>query len=554
MSSPFPNSKDILKGVEVKGAIPPNAKHIITTEALAFVATLHRCFNGKRLQLLENRKKVQSKRDLGQLPDFLPETRSIREDAEWSGPSLGRGLEDRRVEITGPPDRKMVINALNAKVAVYMSDFEDSVTPNWFNLVDGQVNLYDAVRKNVILKTSKKTYQLDLSPERHIPTLVVRPRGWHLEEKHVIVDGEPISGSLFDFGIYFFHNAKESLSQGFGPYFYLPKMQHHLEAKLWADVFALSEGFIGIPRGTIRATVLIETIEAVFQMDEIIYQLRDYSAGLNCGRWDYLFSYIKTFKNHPQFILPDRMQVNMKVPFMAAYVKLLVKTCHARKVHAMGGMAATIPIKDDPEANKKAMEGVKADKLREVLAGHDGTWIAHPALADIALGIFNKHMAGPNQISVPRQESSTVSNYDLLTPYVPGGKITERGIRENIRVGLIYVGNWIGGLGCSPINYLMEDAATAECSRVQLNSWVRHEAVMDTGEKITRDYVKRLLGEEATKLFKEIDSKKTKDYKKAVEFYGPDILNDSFDDFITFKAYDETVKRDSTRSMSGEKL
>ncbi|ODV95339.1 hypothetical protein PACTADRAFT_3041 [Pachysolen tannophilus NRRL Y-2460] len=557
--NPFPQKQDILNDVQIKGSIPPEIKErIFTADALAFIATLHRSFGKKRLELLENRHLEQVKRDTeGKLPNFLPETAYIREDKTWVGAPLAKGLVDRRVEITGPTDRKMVINALNSKVAVYMADFEDSLTPSWANLIDGQFNLYDAVRREINLKTSRKNYELNLTPGRHIPTLIVRPRGWHLNESHVIVDGEPISGSMFDFGLYFYHNAKEALAQGFGPYFYLPKMEHHLEAKLWNDIFEFSQDYIGIPRGTIRATVLIETIPAVFQMDEIIYQLRNHIAGLNCGRWDYLFSYIKCLRSNPNFILPDRAQVNMTVPFMANYVKLLIKTCHARKVHAMGGMAALIPIKNDPVANEKAMNSVKSDKLREVVAGHDGTWIAHPALADIALDIFNKHMPGPNQINVfrPEYENLSISNFDLLTPYIPGFKITEGGIRINIRVGLIYLGNWIGGLGCSPINYLMEDAATAEVSRAQLNQWVKHNAKTEDGKVIDKNYVSQLFKEESNKLLNEIsDYQVKKDYKKAIEFYKPDVLNENFDEFLTFKLYDEVTRRDVSRSVSAQKL
>ncbi|CDK27523.1 unnamed protein product [Kuraishia capsulata CBS 1993] len=553
-SNPFPLPQDALENVEIRADIPDNAKHLLTADALAFVATLHRTFNERRLQLLEARQGVRASRNKGVLPDFLRETQYIREDKTWTGPALGPGLIDRRVEITGPPDRKMVINALNSKVATYMTDFEDSMTPTWHNVIDGQVNLYDAVRRDLTLVAGKKTYRLNTDSGRHIPTLIVRPRGWHLSEKHIIVDGVPISGSLFDFAIYFYHNAKESKKQGFGPYFYLPKMEHHLEAKLWADVFSFAEAYIALQRGTIRATVLIETIEAVFQMDEIIYQLRDYSAGLNCGRWDYIFSYIKVLGSSSEFLLPDRSQVTMKAPFMSSYVKLLIKTCHARKVSAIGGMAATIPIKTDPEANQKAMDAVQADKLREVLAGHDGTWIAHPALADTTLEIFNKHMKGANQISSTKDDGIAVTNYHLLNPHIPGGVITEAGIKLNLRIGLLYIANWLEGVGCSPINYLMEDAATAEVSRMQLHQWVKHGAHLNSGKQISVDLVKGFLDSEFESLTKGLDSRKRASFDKAKELFSADVFGNTFEEFITLRAYDEIVKNDSKRAVSASKI
>ncbi|GMM35993.1 hypothetical protein DASC09_033180 [Saccharomycopsis crataegensis] len=554
MPSPYPKTNDILQGVEFKAPIADNAAHILSAEAIAFLATLHRSFNGTRLQLLQNRKLAQKERDAGKLPDFLPETKHIREDQTWVGPPLSPGLEDRRVEITGPTDRKMVINALNSKVATYMADFEDSSTPTWFNATDGQVNLYDAIRQTIELKSPKKTYQLDLSNDRKLPTLIVRPRGWHLNEYHLWIDGEPISGSLFDFGLYFFNNAKESIARGVGPYFYLPKMEHHLEAKLWNDVFNFSEDYIRISRGTIRATVLIETLPAVFQLDEIIFQLRNHSSGLNCGRWDYIFSYIKSLRNHPSFILPDRAQVNMSVGFMDSYVKRLIYTCHKRQVHAMGGMAALIPIKNDPIANKKAMESVYKDKLREVLAGHDGTWIAHPAIADIALDVFNKYMPGPNQINITRNETAAlaVSNNSLLSPFVSGGKVTEKGVRANISIGLGYIEAWLRGTGCVAINFLMEDAATAEVSRSQLNQWVKHGVYTDEGVLIDKRYVSRLLDEEVEKLIS--NAPRGHKYKEATKFYKPEITDEKYSDFITLPLYEEITKQTATRSINAQKL
>ncbi|EAZ62870.1 Malate synthase, glyoxysomal (MASY) [Scheffersomyces stipitis CBS 6054] len=551
MSSPFPQTVDKVKGLKILGPLPEGAKHIFNVEALAFVATLHRSFNARRKELLANRKEAQRLRDSGKLPDFLPETAYIRDDATWTGPPLAKGLQDRRVEITGPTDRKMVINALNSNVATYMADFEDSLTPAWNNLVEGQVNLYDGVRRNLTFETNGKKYALNLDPKRHIPTLIVRPRGWHLEEKHVTVDGEPVSGGIFDFAIYFYNNAVESLKQGFGPYFYLPKMEHHLEAKLWNDIFNYSQDYIGIPRGTIRASVLIETLPAAFQMDEIIYQLRQHIAGLNCGRWDYIFSYIKSLRNHPEFILPDRSQVTMAAPFMSSYVKLLVHTCHKRQVHALGGMAAQIPIKDDPERNRLALENVARDKLREVTTGCDSCWVAHPALVPVVLKVFNEHMKGPNQINVPpKTPYKPVTARDLLSPFVPGAKITEQGIRANIIIGLSYIEAWLRNVGCVPINYLMEDAATAEVSRTQIWQWVTHGATTDTGVTVTKPYVQKLLKEEYTKLAQA--AKPGNKFKPALAYFAPEASADRYSDFLTTLIYDDVTT--IGRALPGEKL
>lgn len=551
MSSPFPSTSSKIQGVQVLGPVPSNAKHIFNAEALALVATLHRNFNAQRKQLLANRKEQQKLRDAGVLPDFLPETKAIRENASWTGPPLAPGLQDRRVEITGPTDRKMVINALNSGVATYMADFEDSLTPAWNNLVDGQVNLYDAVRRNLAFKSNGKDYKLNLEPGRHIPTLIVRPRGWHLEEKHVLVDGEPVSGGIFDFALYFFNNAKESLAQGFGPYFYLPKMEHHLEAKLWNDIFCHAQDYIKIPRGTIRGSVLIETLPAAFQMDEIIYQLRQHIGGLNCGRWDYIFSYIKSLRNHKEFILPDRLQVTMSSPFMASYVKLLVHTCHKRQVHALGGMAAQIPIKEDQARNNAAMENVAKDKLREVTAGCDSCWVAHPALVPVVLKVFNEHMKGPNQINVPpKVPYKPVTARDLLNPYVPDAKITEQGIRANCIIGLSYIEAWLRNIGCVPINYLMEDAATAEVSRSQLWQWVTHGAYTDKGKKIDQAYVAALLQEEADKLSQ--SAKAGNKFKRALEYFKPEALGEKYSDFVTTLIYDDVTT--IGRAQSAEKL
>lgn len=527
----------VVKGIE-HAPIPDSAKKIFTPEALAFLATLHRTFEGRRQELLQARVERQKRIDAGELPDFLPETQHIRDDPVWQGAPPAPGLEDRRVEITGPTDRKMVINALNANVYTYMSDFEDSSAPTWTNMVEGQVNLFDAVRRDISLQSNGKSYKLNTDrskmAKKEIPTLIVRPRGWHLDEAHFTVDGKPISGGLFDFGLYFFHNARESIKQGFGPYFYLPKMESHLEARLWNDVFKVAQDWIGLPRGTIRGTVLIETIMAVFEMDEIIYELREHSSGLNCGRWDYIFSYVKKLRNHKEFVLPDRGDVTMKVPFMSAYVKLLIKTCHRRGVHAMGGMAAQIPIKNDDKANKVAMEGVYADKVREATAGHDGTWVAHPQLAEIALEVFNKYMPTPNQI-YKRREDVNVGARELLNPYIPNSAITEAGIRKNLYIGLGYMEAWLRGVGVVPINFLMEDAATAEVSRSQLNQWVKHGITTAEGKTVTREYVLGLLKEEVDKLAKSAPAGNK--YEEAGRFLAPEITNEQFSDFLTSLLY-----------------
>ncbi|KAK3363540.1 malate synthase [Lasiosphaeria hispida] len=531
------STNSILQGVLVLGPVAEAYRKILTPEALAFLALLQRSFNPTRKALLERRKLRQAELDRGALPDFLPETRHIRENATWKGAPPAPGLVDRRVEITGPTDRKMVVNALNAEVWTYMADFEDSSAPTWDNMVNGQVNLYDAVRRQVDFKQGPKEYKL--RTDRMLPTLIVRPRGWHLEEKHVTVDGEPMSGSLFDFGLYFYHNAFEAVKHGFGPYFYLPKMESHLEARLWNDVFNLAQDFIGMPRGTIRGTVLIETILAAFEMDEIIYELRDHSSGLNCGRWDYIFSVIKKFRQNSAFVLPDRSCVTMTVPFMDAYVKLLIQTCHKRGVHAMGGMAAQIPIKDDAAANDKAMEGVRADKLREARAGHDGTWVAHPALAAIATDVFNKHMPTPNQLFV-RREDVVIGPNDLLNMNVPG-EITEAGIRKNLNIGLGYMEAWVRGVGCVPINYLMEDAATAEVSRSQLWQWVRHGVTTAEGKRVDKTYALKLLKEQVAELSKA--APKGNKFQLAAQYFATQVTGEDYADFLTSLLYDEITSQ-----------
>jgi malate synthase len=532
----MPSTNTILEGVTLTGKVDDVHRKILTPDALAFLALLHRSFNATRKSLLERRKIRQAELDRGVLPDFLPETRHVRENVTWKGAPPAPGLVDRRVEITGPTDRKMVVNALNSDVWTYMADFEDSSAPTWDNMINGQVNLYDANRRQVDFKQGPKEYKL--RTDRTLPTLIVRPRGWHLEEKHLIIDGEPISGSLFDFGLYFFHNAVETQKRGFGPYFYLPKMESHLEARLWNDAFNLAQDFIGIPRGTIRGTVLIETIMAAFEMDEIIYELRDHSSGLNCGRWDYIFSTIKKFRNNSNFVLPDRSAVTMTVPFMDAYVKLLIQTCHKRGVHAMGGMAAQIPIKDDKAANDKAMAGVRADKLREVRAGHDGTWVAHPALASIATEIFNQHMPTPNQLFV-RREDVKIGQNDLLNMNVPG-TITEEGIKKNLNIGLGYMEAWIRGVGCVPINYLMEDAATAEVSRSQLWQWAKHGVTTAEGKKVDKDYNLKLLKECSDALAAKAPNGNK--FHLAAQYFASQVTGEDYADFLTSLLYDEITQ------------
>ncbi|KAK5130330.1 hypothetical protein LTR08_002216 [Meristemomyces frigidus] len=527
------NTEQVLKDVNILGGLNDQTRKILNKDATIFLAVLHRTFNATRKALLQRRVVRQAELDKGNLLDFLPETKHVRENDAWKGAPPAPGLVDRRIEITGPTDRKMVVNALNSDVWTYMADFEDSNAPTWDNMINGQLNLHDAIRRQVDFKQGEKEYKL--RSDRVLPTLIARARGWHLEEKHFTVDGEPISGSLFDFGLYFFNNAEELVKRGTGPYYYLPKMESHLEARLWNDVFNLAQDYIGMRRGTIRGTVLIETIPAAFEMDEIIYELRDHSAGLNCGRWDYIFSVIKRFRQNPAFVLPDRSAVTMTSPFMDAYVKLLIKTCHRRGVHAMGGMAAQIPIKNDEAANNKAMDGVRADKLREVQAGHDGTWVAHPALAAIAAEIFNAHMPTPNQMFV-RREDVHITSKDLLNMDVPGS-ITEDGIRKNLNIGLGYMEGWLRGVGCVPINYLMEDAATAEVSRSQLWQWVRHGSPTAEGKTVDKAYALKLLREQAKEL--ETNGPKGNKYQLAAKYFETQVTGEEYAEFLTSLLYNE---------------
>ncbi len=497
--------------------------HILTQEAQAFLTKLARTFESRRQELLAHRRTRQQQIDAGQLPDFLPETASIREP-EWTVAPIPHDLLDRRVEITGPVDRKMIINALNSGANVFMADFEDSNSPTWHNNLQGQANLRDTVA-GTIAYTSPEGKQYRLNSQ--VATLMVRPRGWHLDEKHFEVDEKPISASLFDFGLYFFHNAKHLIANGSGPYFYLPKMESHLEARLWNDVFWLAQDELGIPRGTIRATVLIETILAAFEMDEILYELRDHSSGLNCGRWDYIFSFIKKFRNR-HFVLPDRSILTMDKHFLKSYVDLLIQTCHRRGIHAMGGMAAQIPIKNDPAANERALDKVRQDKLREVHAGHDGTWVAHPGLVPIAKEIFDAHMKEANQIH-QRREPAHITAPDLLT--VTKGDITEDGLRWNIDVGLQYLEAWLRGSGCVPIYNLMEDAATAEICRAQVWQWLRHRATLSNGRQVTPELVRSVIAEKK-------DHLPGVRMTEAAQIYGQMMTDPDFADFLTLVAYD----------------
>ncbi len=481
------------EGIQVRGRVSREMEEILTPDALRFVAKIVRKFAVPRDELLRKRVARQAELDVGEMPDFLPETEQVRKSS-WKIAPVPKDLEDRRVEITGPVDRKMIINALNSGAKVFMADFEDSHAPEWAATIHGQINLRDAVRGTIrFMNPAGKVYEL----RPPVATLLVRPRGWHLSEKHLLVDGKQAPGSLFDFGLYFYHNAKALMEKGSGPYFYLPKLESHLEARLWNDVFVMAQEELGIPAGTIRATVLIETILAAFEMDEILYELREHSAGLNCGRWDYIFSFIKRFSNRPDFVLPDRAQVTMGRHFLHSYSLLLIQTCHRRGAHAIGGMAAQIPIKNDPEANAQAIAKVYDDKEREVNDGHDGTWVAHPGLVPVAREVFDRGMPSANQVDRLREDVA-VTAADLLQ--VPRGTITEAGLRTNLRVGVQYLEAWLRGSGCVPLYNLMEDAATAEISRAQVWQWIRHGAALPDGRKITPELTRSLFREELEKL------------------------------------------------------
>ena len=519
----------VVTDIDVRGEVRPEWDPVLSDEALGFLALLHKEFDGRRRELLAAREERKKRLDAGELPNFLPETREIRE-SDWTVAPIPPDLRDRRVEITGPVDRKMIINALNSGANVFMADFEDANSPTWENCIQGQLNLIDAVRRTITFEGGGKQYRLN----EKTATLLVRPRGWHLDEKHVYVDGQPVSGSLFDFALYFFHNAKELIARGTGPYFYLPKMESHLEARLWNDVFVRAQQELGIPAGSIRATVLIETILASFEMHEILWELRDHSAGLNCGRWDYIFSFIKKFRARRDFVTSDRGSITMDKAFLAAYVDLLIHTCHRRGIHAMGGMAAQIPIKNDDAANETAFAKVRADKLREVKAGHDGTWVAHPGMVALAREVFDEHMPEANQIGRAPGRSRTAG--ELLE--LPHGVITEKGLRQNVNVGILYLEAWLGGSGAVPLYNLMEDAATAEISRTQLWQWIHHGAKLDDGRLIDADLYRRIRDEELSSIGERPH------LQTAARIFDELILANELADFLTIPAYEELLRQE----------
>ena len=520
-------------GIEINGSAVPGLADILTNEACAFVAMLERRFGDERRRLLEARAAFQARIDAGENPTFRPKTKAIRE-GDWTIAGTPADLADRRVEITGPVDRKMIINALNCGASCFMADFEDAASPTWEAMIAGQVNLRDAARRTIAMTdpNSGKSYAL----REEIATLIVRPRGWHLEEAHLLVDGRSVSASLFDFGLYFFHNAAELRARGSGPYFYLPKMEHHEEAALWNAAFVAAQEELGLPLGTIKATVLIETITAAFEMDEILHALRDHIVGLNCGRWDYIFSVIKTFRNRPDWVLPDRGLVTMTQPFMRAYSRLLIKTCHRRGAHAMGGMAAQIPIKGDDAANEQAFGKVRADKEREAGDGHDGTWVAHPGLVPVAREVFDRLMPEANQVS--RQLGNvTVTEADMLA--VPEGELTEAGLRSNIRVAIQYIEAWLAGRGAVPLYNLMEDAATAEISRAQIWQCLRHGARLADGSTVDWGLMDRLVAEEVAALRETLgeDRYEAGHFDDAVALFTQVGTGNGFPDFLTLPAY-----------------
>ena len=517
-------------GVEVVGAIQDGFDAILTEDALAFVAGLHRKFNARRQELLERRMVRQAEFDQGALPDFLSDTEEVR-FGSWQVALTPEDLQQRWAEITGPVDRKMMIGALNSGADAFMADFEDSLSPTWDNVVNGQINARDAVRREITFENPDGSVR---TLNEQIATLLIRPRGWHLDEKHVLVDGEPVAASLFDFGMYMFHNAAERVARGTGPYFYLPKLESHLEARLWNDAFVKAQDDLGVPQGSIRATVLIETLPAAFEMEEILYELRNHSAGLNAGRWDYIFSAVKRFKSQPTFTLPDRVQVTMTTPFMRAYTELLVRTCHKRGAHAMGGMAAFIPSRRDPEINEIALTGVRADKERESTDGFDGTWVAHPDLVNVARDIFETNLKGARNQRERMREDVSVAASDLVSLDQSGGSVSEAGLRLNISVALQYINSWLNGVGAAAINNLMEDAATAEISRGQLWQWIQHNAELDDGRSITSDLYETLRDEELASLGGSEESR----FGDAVEILDQLVLTEEFPEFLTLPAYE----------------
>lgn len=523
------------KGLQITGNVKPGYEQILTAEALQFIERIERHFGERRKELLERRLSVQEDLNQGKLPDFLEETKHVRE-SDWTIAPLPHDLQDRRVEITGPVDRKMIINAMNSGANVFMADFEDANSPTWENCLDGQLNLRDAIRGTISFDNQNgKVYEL----KGKTAVLKVRPRGWHLEEKHVLLDGQPISASIFDFGLYFYYNAKALMEKQSGPYFYLPKMESHLEARLWNDIFVYAQNDLRIPQGTIKATVLIETILAAFEMDEILYELKEHSAGLNCGRWDYIFSFLKKFRHSDDVIFPDRLQVTMTVPNMRAYSLLAIKTCHTRNAPAIGGMAAQIPVKNDPVKNDEAFAKVRADKEREARDGHDGTWVAHPGMVSTAKEVFDLLVPKPNQI-YRKREDVHVTAQELLA--VPEGTITEAGLRTNINVGIQYIASWLSGRGAAPINNLMEDAATAEISRAQVWQWIRHpKGILDDGRNIDEALFHQIKAEELAAIKTEVGEEtfQTGKFAEATKLFEELIVADEFADFLTNPAYEQ---------------
>lgn len=520
--------------LKIVGDITPQVEQVLTPEAVEFLTQLHEKFDDRRKELLTFRAERQKRLDAGEKLDFLPETKHVRE-GDWTIAPLPEDLQDRRVEITGPVDRKMVINALNSGAKMFMACFEDASSPTWENMISGQVNLHDAIRRTIAYTNPANGKEYKLNEETAV--LLVRPRGLHMVEKNVTVNDEVMSGSLFDFGLYFFHNAKEAIARGTGPYFYLPKLESHLEARWWNEVFVFAQDYIGIPQGTIKATVLIETVPAAFEMDEILYELREHSKGLNCGRWDYIFSFIKRLRNQPEVVLPDRGQVTMTVPFMRAYTQLCVKTCHKRNAPAMGGMAAQIPIKGDDEANAVAFAKVAEDKRREATDGHDGTWVAHPGMVQTAMEQFDAIMKTPNQIDKKREDVSVTAD-DLLA--IPEGTITEDGLRVNLNVGVQYIASWLRGQGAAPIHNLMEDAATAEISRTQVWQWIRHsKGILEDGRKVTIELALEVLEEELAKIKEAVGEQAYESgrYAEATELFKTLIEQDEFVEFLTLPGY-----------------
>uniref|UniRef100_UPI0035B05257 malate synthase A n=1 Tax=Accumulibacter sp. TaxID=2053492 RepID=UPI0035B05257 len=528
-------SLNLPAGMEINAPIKPGYETILTADALALVAKLHRAYEGIRQELLQARIDRQAAIDAGEMPDFLPETRNIRE-GDWSVSPLPKALERRRTEITGPVEAKMVINAFNSGADSYMADFEDSNSPKWDNQIQGQVNLYKAIRHELsFVNEAGKEYRLN----DKVATLQIRPRGWHLDEKHVTVDGRRVSGGIFDFALVFFHNAKEQIARGAGPFYYLPKMESHLEARLWNDIFVMAQEHVGLPRGTIKATVLVETILATFEMEEILYELREHSAGLNAGRWDYIFSCIKKFKKNPDFCLANRAAITMEVPFMRSYALQLVKVCHSRGAPAMGGMSALIPIKNDPQANEKALAGIRHDKARDAKDGFDGGWVAHPGLVSIAAEEFQKVLGDrPNQWEKQRHEVFTAADFLDFQPSQP---ITEAGVRNNINVGIHYLGSWLAGNGCVPIHNLMEDAATAEISRSQVWQWVvSPKGVLDDGRKVTAEMVRAMIAEELVKVKAAVSEQgeDTATYDQAAVIFDKMSLSAEYPEFLTLPLYE----------------